>query len=126
VAESRLHWWSPGNPVCERGKRLLIGVATYSEYDMRLLDLLDDALGESRCSSIHVDVFDVLDCPTMDDFDRYVPGVGIVLQTPVVGVWENGVLKDKGSGAPAREKLVVEPFHLDWVGQRWCWQGTTP
>lgn len=127
VAQSPFHLWSPGMPVTGDGRRLLLGIASYSEYDMRLLDLLESALdGGAAGETVQVDVFDVLDCTNMTDFEHYIPGIGSVLQTPVVGVWVDGVLQAKGTGAEAREKLVVEPFHLDWASQTWSWSVATP
>lgn len=119
VAGSNLHWRAPGDPLSEGGNRILVGVGTFSEYDMRLLDLLDAALGRLHGEEPRVDVFSVLTCRTPADFERLVPGIGQVFQTPVIGIWENGELKAKGSGARARDELLVRRFGLNWAGQQW-------
>jgi hypothetical protein len=85
---------------------LLIGVATYSREDLRLLDLVEEALKHQDGTGPRVDVFNTLDCRTDEDFARYVPGLGKVHQTPVVGVWEKGVLKEKAWGKPARDLVI--------------------
>jgi hypothetical protein len=103
VAASKLHWWRPGAAVASSGMRLLIGVAPYSAYDLRFLDLVNQALQTSLPDAPRVDVFDTLDCQRVEDFDAYVPGIGPVLQTPVVGLWENGTLKQKAAGKLGRE-----------------------
>src|SRR5206468_3383246 len=48
VARSALRWWSPHSVVPASGTRLVIGVASYSDADMRLLDLVHDAVAKSR------------------------------------------------------------------------------
>ena len=40
VKNSEMHLWQPGQPIAAHGRRLLIGVATYSVYDLKLLDLV--------------------------------------------------------------------------------------
>jgi hypothetical protein len=44
VAQGPLHWWSPGEEIVTNRRRLLIGVAAYSEMDMRLLDQVREAV----------------------------------------------------------------------------------
>lgn len=119
LGQSNLHLWHPGGAVTAEGRRYLVGVATWSEYDMRLLDLLDAALVLVQPGPVRVDVFSLQVCQSAADFESYIPDLGPVFQTPVIGVWQQGVLLDKGTGARAREKLLVAPFSLDWAGQRW-------
>jgi hypothetical protein len=122
VADSPLHWWSPGDPVAERGARLLLGIAPYSWYDLRLLDLVDEALSTWRGPEAppRVDVFSTLDCRTQDDFHHYVPGVAPVYQTPVLGRWQDGVQVSKATGALARDEAArlfgkSERDVIEWV-----------
>jgi hypothetical protein len=42
----------------------------------------------------------------MDDFDRYIPGIGEVFQTPVVGVFVGGGLVDKATGLSQSETIL--------------------
>jgi len=101
VPRTPLHLWSPGDPIAERGRRVLVGVATYSGQDMELLDRIGEALNRSKTAA-RVDVFNTLDCRTHEDFAKYVPGFGDVYQTPVVGVWLDGTLQEAGSGYQGR------------------------
>jgi hypothetical protein len=107
-----LRHWKPGQPIGDRPKRLLIGVATYSYHDLRLLNLVDEALTRSENSALQVDVFDTGDCQSHEDFEKYIPGIGKVYQTPVAGLWENWVLRAKAWGKPARD-LVAAVCQLD-------------
>jgi hypothetical protein len=91
------------------GVRLLLGAAPYSLYDLALLDIIDEKLSEGQlatgqpASAVWVDVFSTLACLSHADFGRYVPGLGNVFQTPVVGIWEEGVLRDRAWGARGRD-----------------------
>src|SRR5690349_20692737 len=65
AAKSPFRLWSPGDPIPAKGKRLLIGVATWSGLDMQFLDFL------SRClkgvpDSLTMDVFNVASCPSQE------------------------------------------------------------
>ena len=98
VARTRMSMWSPGESLPMKGMRLLIGVATYSLYDLDLLDALDSSpLGDDI-----VQLFEVSSCSTMDDFEKFIPGTGKVLQTPVLGFWQDGELTYHTQGALAR------------------------
>ena len=99
-----LNLWSPGDQIAADGTRLLIGIAPYSISDLCLLDQLLSIVVEDK-GKIAIDIFDVLSCTTMGDFDKYVPGISQVFQTPVIGVWHDGVLIEAASGAAGR-KLV--------------------
>jgi hypothetical protein len=78
-----------------------IGVAFYS---LRDLEFLDQLMTSSRIPKTIV-VFDVLSCETMADFEKFIPGIGPVHQTPVVGIWKDGQLARKGVGARGRDLL---------------------
>jgi hypothetical protein len=89
----------------------LIGVVTWSAYDMKLLDAVSRVL-QRPPSGLTVEVFNVADCSSPEAFDRYVPGTGRVFQTPVVGLWSDGQLVDKATGRTGRE-LVARVSGLD-------------
>jgi hypothetical protein len=112
LSASNFRAWSPDDPIMPRGKRMLIGIAPYSHLDLRLLDILDNALGKVATNQIRVEVFNVLECATMEDFDRYIPALGKVFQTPVAGIWIDGELKEKAWGRDARE-LIKRIFDLE-------------
>src|SRR5438046_1804022 len=61
VAQSPFRLWSPGDTVPRDGRWLLIGVATWSGSDMRLLDAVSRALREEARGAA-VAVFDVAAC----------------------------------------------------------------
>jgi hypothetical protein len=104
VAESPFHLWQPGDPVPRQGLRLLIGVATWSGYDMRLLDVVAEAAADGRGETI--EVFNTAECKDPRDFARYIPSRAKVLHTPVVGEWREGVLAWSGSGESAQEHVT--------------------
>ncbi len=110
LGESRLHPWQPGDPILNRGPRILLGVASYSVADLALLDTLNEALGLGS-GWPRLDVFNVLECRSIQDFEKYVPGIGKVFQTPVVGYWEEGLLKEKAWGKAGRD-LLTKVLHL--------------
>lgn len=112
LAVSGLHLWKAGDPLPVKGKRILLGIAPYARLDLQLLDLLSELLGRADTCLPRVEVFNILDCRTMEDFDKYVSGIGKVYQTPVVGIWEEGVLKEKAWGKPARD-LIAQTCGLD-------------
>ena len=124
VASSPFHLWRPGDPVPERGDRYLIGVATWSGYDMRLLDVIAEALRRNRVDPPAIDVFNTAECRQQQDFDRYISGIGTVLQTPVVGYWNNGHLADSEQAYAALDFLAgvfgfcsaeIVAFVQDWI-----------
>jgi hypothetical protein len=107
-----MHWWSIGDPVRSTGRRLLIGAAVWSGYDMRILDYVDAALADPRFADLTVDVFDCDQVQPPDGFESYIPGIGPVAGTPVVGLWVNGSLVDRASGYHGR-KIVADLFGFD-------------
>jgi hypothetical protein len=106
VSATPLRLWQPGDPIETAGRRLLLGVATWSVPDVTMLDELARAL-DSRPTGLVVDVFNVAGVRSAADFERYVPGVGMVFHTPVVGLWIDGRLVAKASGQSGRD-LVAE------------------
>jgi hypothetical protein len=111
VSQSPFRLWSPGEPIPQQGDRLLIGVATWSAEDMKLLDALSQVI-HRQVPALTVELFNVADCQSPAAFQRYVPGIGSVFQTPVVGHWSEGVLVEKASGYAGRE-LVASICGLD-------------
>jgi hypothetical protein len=113
LSGSHLNYWRLDDSVPNAGCRTLIGIAPYALPDLQLLDSLERALSKKSNSAERIDVLDVLTCTTTDDFERCLPGVGRVFQTPVVGFWKNGNLKQEASGAPACQ-LIIRRYDLDW------------
>ena len=99
--------WHFGEPFSREGRRIFIGVATYSLPEMRALDALIDAASHASPINGAIDVFDTAECRNLEDLRQLVPGIGPSLHTPIVGVWEDGVLREKASGAEARKLLTA-------------------
>jgi len=101
VANTRMSMWSPGESFPATGARILIGVVTWSLYDLDLLDTLD----QSTFDHDTVHVFDLDSCATQSDIENYIPGIGKVCQTPVLGYWQDGQQLHREQGAAARDWL---------------------
>ncbi len=109
-----MNWWSLGDPVPGAGRRLLLGVSVWAGYDLRLLDLVDAALAGAP-PDVAVDVFDMAAACEPDWFEPYLPGIGDVCITPVVGLWEDGRLVERGAGYAAR-RIAADLFGFDPEG----------
>jgi hypothetical protein len=128
VARTGLRWWSPDSGIPASGTRLVIGVATWSGYDMRLLDIIAEAMSRRQPSGVPVvEVFNTADCREPRDFARYVPMRRSVSQTPVVGVWRDGQLEWSGQGYEARDRAArlfgsgaaeIGEYVRDWLKSR--------
>jgi hypothetical protein len=105
---SRLKLWDREGGVPQAGAFLLIGVATWSGYDMKLLDLIEATEGGPET----IGVFDAQECQSVDDFEKRIPGIGSVFQVPAVGLWQDGQLLASGWGHDGR-KLVFLACHID-------------
>jgi|ERR1700733_10600791 len=119
LSGSHLNLWRIGDPVITLPRRVLLGIATWSLYDLKLLDSLAESLDLAHAGEERVDVFDVdeeVDSKVLLEhhFEKYIPGIGKVFNTPFVGIWENGVLNQKGSGAEGR-KLIADRYKLNYV-----------
>ena len=106
VQSSHMKLWQPGRDLPLNGAEVVwIAVASYSVPDLELLDAIEAKLtGEGQNETIYL--FDLSAFPDFDDFEKFLPGIGAVYQTPVVGSWTGGVLKERLSGAPARAWLA--------------------
>ena len=111
LSRSNLRLWRPDDPIRADGIRFLVGIAVWSVYDMKLLDALDQALSATERSE-RVDVFDVNDCSTLECLENYVPQIGKIHHTPVVGLWQDGKQINQQSGPVARE-TIARHFGID-------------
>jgi hypothetical protein len=117
LAGSHLKLWRLDDPVTNLPRRVLIGIATWSRYDLKLIDSLVESLNWARAADEQIYVFDVDEVVHLDPqasrhgFERYIPGIGKVFNSPVVGIWENGVLRQKATGSEAR-KLIADRYKL--------------
>jgi hypothetical protein len=121
LAQSKLRYWSPSMAFSLQGERILIGVATWSVFDLNLLDCLQEALSRGSRQTV-IDVFDADDCKALDDFEPYIPSIGRVFQSPAVGIWRDGESVLSAWGFAGRQLLkeiglVHQSFERD-VEQR--------
>ncbi len=127
VASSPFRLWRPGDPIAAQGSRFLIGVATWSGYDMRLLDVIAEALHQDLHDPPILDVFNTADCRQQQDFHRYIDRLSEIHHTPVAGLWHDGRLDWSGQGYEAREFIAgmfgatsaeIVAFVQDWIKAR--------
>ena len=104
----KLHLWAPGQPTSDVGPRLLIGIAVWSERDLELLDVIENATH----TPVRIDVFNLDQCRSPDEIRRYVPGVEVPQQSPLVGLWNDTVFVESASGFHGRQ-LVYRVLGLD-------------
>ena len=113
LANSGLKRWRKEDNIPGSMRRVLIGLAP--SYSIPDLDLAERVINAAHCSASHltVEFFDVTDVADMADMQNYIPGIGNVYQTPVVGVWEVGVLVARAQGR-AGEQLALEALCGSW------------
>jgi hypothetical protein len=98
--------WFPDRPESHTvGRALVLGVAAWSIYDVRLLCLVADARARATAPALDVAVFDVDELLSSAELRRIFPGIGKVFHVPVAGYWEAGQLKEVASGFAARELI---------------------
>jgi hypothetical protein len=107
----RLH--KCGEPIPTTGAYLLIGVATWSDYDMKLLDLIDNL----PRSGVRIELFDSDQFKSIAEIEALIPGINVMAQTPFVGYWVHGVLTEVAAGALGRRLIAkvckIDPAELD-------------
>ena len=103
VRQSALTWWPDRTETNGTGRRLVIGVAVWSNYDLRLLDLVNEVVLAGNHSDVLVAVFDIDAVASQAELQRIFPGIGEVIQTPAVGYWDGGQLKETASGFSGRQ-----------------------
>lgn len=100
--------WVPGDPIPKDSDWLLIGVASWSRYDRQLVDLLESL----PLLTVRVDFFNADHCTSQEAVQDYVPGIGFVHHTPIVGHWQHGQLTQSENGFAARH-LIYRILGLD-------------
>jgi hypothetical protein len=108
VAASPFRLWKLGDPIPRRGVFSLVGVATWSGYDMQLLDTLQE-LATAMPDHPVIGIFNAGILTSQEAIQEYVPDAPFVFHTPVVGVWRDGVLTERAEGYDARD-LVARMF----------------
>lgn len=82
--------------------RIVIGYVTWSEYDLRFLDQMQEYLPRVKSANGAVELFCANNFLSLKPFEERIPGLGQVFQTPVVGVWRFGQQIAAWQGAHAR------------------------
>src|SRR5262249_4115041 len=80
-----------------------------SQYDLTLLDILDEHLGSGRSPALPVYVVNLLDYSDEDQVRADFPGITLVHQTPLAALWELGSLKRAAWGKQARDVAADTP-----------------
>lgn len=107
VAKSRLTYWHCGDPISDTGERFLVGVAaSYNQFELGLLDQINEKLGAKALvpKPRRVDVFNVDDIQG-SNLESYFPGLKVANNTPLAGVWRDGILLETGIASSALEIL---------------------
>jgi hypothetical protein len=89
VARSHLRWWKDRRVAPGQGKCILFVVAPFSQYDLTLLDLLNERLDTDQ-PPVPVYVANLQDYATAEELSAEFPGVGVAAQTPIVAICESG------------------------------------
>jgi hypothetical protein len=105
VKKSHLERRVVGDPVPCDGKYIIIGIASYSPHDLRLLDEIDAAYALWK-DVAKVSVFDLMECRDMNDVGRFLLNAVDVRQTPVVELWDDGQLVTFQTGLPMTHKVL--------------------
>jgi hypothetical protein len=101
VRQSRLHLRCPDEPI-PAGTFLILGAASYSPEELQLLDDIDAMHQKWAADIARIDVFNLLDCHSQQDFRRFLPGLQIdVCQSPVLGTWNDRQLQSVVTGLAA-------------------------
>ena len=104
VKRSHLERRVVGDPVPCNGKYIIIGIASYSPRDLRLLDEVDAAYRLWK-DVAKVAVFDLMECRDRNDVERFLLNSADVKQTPVVEIWDGGQLMTFQTGLPRRTRF---------------------
>ncbi len=106
VERSHLRWWRNREAEPEQGIWLLLAVAPYSQYDLTLLDLLDERL-HSESLSLPVYVVNLQDYDSLEQIAVDFPGAGQVHQTPLAALCEPGLPPKVAWGKKARDMTAL-------------------
>ena len=77
----------------------------YSQYDLVLLDLLDERLADSP--PVLVYIVNLQDYETPEQLGVEFPSAGQVQQTPIAALYETGSLKEVAWGKKARDMAAA-------------------
>lgn len=104
VRQSQMGLWQPGADLITGEQGVWIAVASYVVRELRLLDALEVKLSREGPKE-RIYLFD-LSCAPEFRFEKYLPAIDKVYQTPVIANWTDGILRETLQGAAAWEWLV--------------------
>ncbi len=113
VAKSHLRWWKAPHHEPPPGRALLVIVAPYSQYDLAMLDILDDVVagqGSGDPSIVEeIYVANIESYESLDDLRIDIPALkSIPLQTPLVASWADGKIRELAFGKLGRDLVARE------------------
>jgi hypothetical protein len=97
-----LRWWKGRQGAHGQGKCLVLVVAPFSQYDLTLLDLLDERLDAGQ-SPVPVYVANVQDYASVEQLSADFPGIGDAPQTPIAALCDSGSPETVACGKKARD-----------------------
>jgi hypothetical protein len=101
-----MHLWRPGDPFVTVGERFLLGIVTWSNYDLQLLDELASRIQAGRLSPERLDLFNIAPIHKRQDLEPYIPGLSArFTNPPALEIWNDGVLREQLEGYLARKRL---------------------
>jgi hypothetical protein len=77
-------------------------VATWSNYDLWLLDLINEKL-DTQLSPLHFYILDISDYLNLEDLKDEIPVISELYQTPIFVKYDSGWINKVASGKDARE-----------------------
>jgi len=86
-------------------------VSPFSQYDLTLLDLLDEKLDTDQLP-VSVYVANLQDYATAEQLSAAFPGIGAAPQTPIVAICDTGSLPTIACGKKARD-LAAQALGLN-------------
>jgi hypothetical protein len=105
VADSLFRLFNLGDPIPQQGTFILLGVATWSDYNMHLLDMLEEAMGRPGDHPA-VAVFNAGNLTSMEAIRKYIPDCPEMFHPPALGLWRDGVLTERAEGYRACDAVA--------------------
>ena len=107
VREHSMRLWKPGDSYSTVGVRFLLGVAaSYSVPELELLDRVAVGVSKGTLKSAAIDIFDMSTITDVQDFDLYIPDIGRVTRSPLLGIWIEGRLIERAEGFAATQRVL--------------------
>jgi len=111
IAKNRMSLWQPNNDFSQIGKRFLLGIFTWNYYDFYLLDCINNSLIKKSTDEF----FEILDIDNFTSLEELqsVFGDSKPDQSPILGIWEDGILS-KTLWSWDTRNFLIEKFDFKW------------